>query len=291
MFVSIKCKALRMLPAMLRFMEQTMTTTAQSQSQSQIQIQTLAPALLRADQVASYRRDGFLHTPGILTAAEAEELRGRFLAATDQAQNLSAGYAGQVFDQYVNLWQQTDPGLLAGLALHPRMRATATALAGEPLRLWHDHLLVKRARSSLPTEWHQDQPYWPHTHGDSALSAWVALVDVPQIRGCMSYIPGSHVHTDLAAQNLQSATDLFQRCPPLQWQPSVTVPVRAGDVVWHHARTAHRAEANRSDADRVVVSVIYMPRTTRFSGSEHVCTMGRGFGTGELLAGPAFPDV
>jgi phytanoyl-CoA hydroxylase len=264
-------------------METTMTASAQSDSH--------ALAAMNSQQIATYRREGFLHTPGILTAAEATDLRDRFLAATGRAQNHAAGYAGQVFDQYVNLWQQTDATLLDGLARHSRMRATATALAGEPLRLWHDHLLVKRARNEVPTEWHHDQPFWPHEQGETALSAWVALVDVPQIRGCMSYIPGSHRHTELAAQDLQNATDLFHRCPQLQWQPSVTVPVKAGDVVWHHARTAHRAEANRSEVDRVVVSVIYMPRSTRFSSGKHICTTGRGFERVAVLAGPNFPDV
>ena len=124
-----------------------------------------------------------------------------------------------------------------------------------------------------------------------ALSAWVALVDVPQNRGCMSYIPGSHAFTNLEAQDLGDAADLFRRCPELQWQQSVTVPVKAGDVVWHHARTAHRAEANRTDTDRVVVSVIYMPQTTRFTGGKHICTEGRDYAVGELLAGDCFPVV
>lgn len=244
---------------------------------------------LADDQVARYRSDGFLHTPGVLTTAEAESLRGRFLATSERGANLKDGYGSNVFDQYVNLWRQ-DRSLL-DLALHPNMRAIATRLAGAPLRLWHDHLLVKRAKNGVPTEWHQDQPYWPHSDSAASLSAWVALVDAPQVRGCMSYIPGSHRHTELDAQNLQDATDLFRRCPELQWVPAVTVPVKAGDVVWHHARTAHRAESNRTDQDRVVVSVIYMPRSTRFTGGRHICTDGRGINAGDLLAGNEFPEV
>lgn len=250
-----------------------------------------AGAVLDAAQIATYRRQGFLHTPGVLSAEESEDLRKRYLAATQKASNLGGGYGSAMFDQYVNLWQQSDPSLLQGLILHPRMRALSTQLAGEPLRVWHDHLLNKRAKNGVPTEWHQDQPYWPHANSAGALSAWVALVDVPQNRGCMSYLPGSHSFTELEAQNLGDETDLFRRCPELQWQQSVTVPVKAGDVVWHHARTAHRAEANRTDTDRVVVSVIYMPQTTRFTGGKHICTEGRDFVVGELLTGDCFPVV
>lgn len=107
----------------------------------------------------------------------------------------------------------------------------------------------------------------------------------------MSDITGSHRHVEAKAQNLMDAHDLFPRCPELQWQQSFIMPVKAGDVVWHHARTAHRTEANRTDVDRIVVSVTYMPRTTRYTGTSHICTEGRGFQVGQILDGNAFPDV
>ena len=254
-----------------------------------------APALvdqLTDADVARYRRDGFLHTPGLLAPDEVVRLRELFVSESERQRDrmLQGGYAAPaVFVQQVNLWQANRD--LLGLALHPRMRATATRLAGEPLRLWHDHLLIKRARNGVATEFHQDLPYWPFRDGDSALSAWVALVDVPAVRGCMSYIPGSQRHAGLAAQDLLDPRSLFQRCPELEWQPMVTVPVKAGDVVWHHGRTAHRANANASDQDRVVVSVIYMPRTTRFTGADHICTGDGAFTPGDLIAGDAFPEI
>lgn len=241
--------------------------------------------------IAAYRRDGYVATPGILSAEEVASLRERFLAASRSGANHAQSYGGkQVFDQFVNLWQSADASLL-DLALHPRMRQVATDLAGVPLRLWHDHLLVKRGHNGAPTEFHQDQPYWPHLDGDQALSAWVALVDVPPQRGCMSYITGSHRQTGLEAQNLRDSRSLFEKCPELEYQPFTTIPVKAGDVIWHHARTAHRANANDTDEDRVVVSVIYMPRATRFSGKPHVCTRDRGYEVGQTLAGEAFPEV
>jgi len=146
-------------------------------------------------------------------------------------------------------------------------------------------------RVGVPAGTGRDQPYWPHTDGAESLSAWVALVDVPPQRGCMSYIVGSHRYTDLPAQNLGDPRSLFERCPELEWKPFTTIPVKAGDVIWHHARTAHRANANDTDEDRVVVSVIYMPRTTRFNGRGHVCTKDRGYEVGAVLEGEAFPDV
>lgn len=245
---------------------------------------------LTESALAAYRRDGFLATPGLLTAAESEDFRQRFLAAAAKSESRTRSYGKGVFDQYVNLWQGADPTLLH-LAQHPALGAVATALAGQPLRLWHDHLLVKAPHNGVATEFHQDLPYWPHQDGEHTLSAWVALVDIPPERGCMSYLPGSHRRTGLPPQNLGDPRSLFAQAPDLEWEPFVTVPVRAGDVIWHHARTAHRANANATEVARVAVSIIYMPRTTRFNGKGHVCTQGKGLTPGDLLEGADFPDI
>lgn len=246
---------------------------------------------LTAAQISDYREQGFLPTRGVFNADEVAQLRELFVAESERQRqkDLGGNYGRAVFTQQVNLWLGNRD--LLDLAMHPNMRSIATRLAGVPLRLWHDHLLVKKANNGVATEFHQDQPYWPHQDSEQALSAWVALVDVPVERGCMSYIPGSFRQTGLQAQNLMDARSLFEKSPELEWAPFVTVPVKAGDVVWHHARTAHRANANATDTDRVVVSVIYMPRSTRFTGSGHCCTDGKDFTSGQVIAGAEFPEV
>ena len=246
---------------------------------------------LTAAQIRDYREHGFLPTRGVFNAEEVAQLRAQFVSESERqiASDLSKGYGRAVFTQQVNLWK-ANPALL-NLALHRNMRSIATRLAGVPLRLWHDHLLVKKANNGVATEFHQDQPYWPHQDSTQALSAWVALVDVPAERGCMSYIPGSHRHTGLQAQDLTNSKSLFEKCPELEWESTVSVPVKAGDVVWHHACTAHRANANATDTDRVVVSVIYMPRATRYTGVGHICTDGKNIPIGSIIEGPDFPEV
>ena len=100
---------------------------------------------LTADQVGIYREQGFLHTRGVLNAAEVAQLRALFVAESERqiASDLGKGYSRAVFTQQVNLWK-ANPDLLK-LALHRNMRSIATRLAGVPLRLWHDHLLLKKA--------------------------------------------------------------------------------------------------------------------------------------------------
>src|SRR5437867_11608579 len=154
-----------------------------------------AASVATADQlpeetILAYRRQGFVHIPGVLWREEAMTFRAAALdfAARREHQNRTrGGKAERVFTQHVNVWQ--DDPTLQQLTLRANLGAIAARLAGIPLRLWHDHILIKQPQHSAPTEFHQDQPYWRHAHSRQALSAWIALGDVPVERGCMTFLP------------------------------------------------------------------------------------------------------
>lgn len=241
-----------------------------------------ATARLPEATIASYRERGFVHIPGVLTPAEVERYRDAVIAYRthgDPRQRDSA-----MFAQYVDVWQQDQT--LAELTLHPGVAAVAQQLAGVPLRLWHDHLLIKDPHNGVRTEFHQDQPFWPHTGPWNALSAWIALVDVPVERGCMSFIPGSHQQIGLAAQNLHDSRSLAEKWPESEWQERVTIPLRAGDCTFHNSWTAHTANSNDTDDARIAHVTIYMAAETTFDGKPHPVTSPMT----DLTVGEPFPD-
>jgi ectoine hydroxylase-related dioxygenase (phytanoyl-CoA dioxygenase family) len=251
-------------------------------------LETGAPTLSQAD-VDRYRRDGFLRVRGVLSAAEVARYREAARAVFDKRAGApvpdEAYY--RVFTQVVNVWQEDET--LRDLTLHPRLAALATQLAGVPLRLWHDHLLVKAPHNNAPTEFHQDRPYWPHATSRHSLSAWVALVDVPPERGCMTFLPGSQQHTGIRSQDLTDADDLFVAEPELRWNERVTVPLRAGDCTFHHSYAAHMALPNATDEPRLAQVNIYMDAETTFTGSQHPVTDIARPQVGARLDGPLFP--
>jgi len=151
--------------------------------------------------------------------------------------------------------------------------------------------LIKPPRKSSPTEFHQDGPYWPHTNGRHALSCWIALVDVPVERGCMTFIPGSHRLQNLRPQDLTDSHDLLNLSPDLNWSPRVTVPLRAGDCTFHHSYLAHMANSNITDVARVAHIIIYMDADTTFDGKPHVVTDPLHLQIGDPLDGDLFPAV
>jgi ectoine hydroxylase-related dioxygenase (phytanoyl-CoA dioxygenase family) len=240
------------------------------------------------DLINAYRKDGFVRVPSVLTPAEVDRYRTR---AAGHLEDHRADRLQQdaIFSQLVNVWQQ-DP-VLRELTLHPGIAAIAEQLAGFPLRLWHDQMLVKEPNSNAATHFHQDRPYWPHANDRLPLSAWIALVDVPPERGCMTFLPGTHTRTDLRPQNLADKEDLFTKSPTLRYSPRVTLPLYAGDCTFHSGYTAHMALPNTTADARFAHVNIYIDAETTYSGQPHVVTDPLHLTPGTQLPDDNFPRV
>jgi ectoine hydroxylase-related dioxygenase (phytanoyl-CoA dioxygenase family) len=237
--------------------------------------------------VQDYQRDGFVKVEGLLSRDEALSFRQSALDAADRLKDLTSG--GSIFAQYVNVWTQDEP--MKQLTLHPKVAEMARHLSGSSLRIWHDQILIKEPGTSKATEFHQDQPYWPHHNAPHPISCWIALGDVPVESGCMTFLPGQHHRTELTSQNLESETSLFELAPDLIYSPRVTLPLRAGDATFHHGRCPHMATPNRSNEKRVAHVVIFMPADALYSGAGHVVTDPLNLKAGDPLSGELFPLV
>ncbi len=247
-------------------------------------VYTTTASTLTNEQIQSYRQQGFIHIPGIISKEEAARFHDAALAASKRLKDI---HGGSIFTQTLNVWREDED--VKALTLHPNIGAVAEKLAGVPLRIWHDHILIKQPHNNAPTEFHQDNPYWPHHNGGHSLSAWVALVDVPVERGCMTFIPGSQTVRDLRAQDLSDEHDLFKVHPDFVWEPRVTVPLKAGDCTFHSSFTAHMATPNFTDEPRVAHIIIYMDADTTFMKQGHPVTDPLHLEEGAPLDGELFP--
>ena len=252
------------------------------------QFMTAQAETITDEMVNSYRTQRFVRVPQLLSPYEVERFREAALAVAQRLDNFNVGNP-LIFSQYVNVWTQDDA--MRQLTLNPRIGAIARRLAGAPLRIWHDQILIKQPQKSTPTEYHQDGPLWPHINEKNSISAWIALVDVPVERGCMTFVPGSHHWPDIKAQDLTDAHSLLNIKPDFAWEPRVTVPLRAGDCTFHNAFTAHMANSNFTTVPRVAHVIIYMDGDTRFNGNPHPVTDPLQLSVGQPLVGDLFPSV
>lgn len=253
---------------------------------------------LTEEQIAFYQENGFIQLDGVLTPEELEAVRQAVDEAVTQplkyAIHNSAGRSDyeKVFVQKVNLWRDHEG--VREFVHSSRLAEIARRLArARAVRLWHDHALIKMpGNDSRPSPWHQDLPYWPMNE-EGALSCWMALDDVDETNGCMSFIPKSHRVGRLPGINLVTPQDIFSMIPPekqnvIEKQPYVA-RMRAGSCTFHNGLTFHYAPPNRSERPRRAMIIIYMIDGTTYNGKRHICTDPLNLEIGAPLEGDFFP--
>ncbi|OJH39950.1 hypothetical protein BON30_12770 [Cystobacter ferrugineus] len=247
---------------------------------------------LKASDITRYRREGFLKVPQVLAPAETAGFLEEAAAMLSRNKTLHwPSGEGLVMDWVPDA--ERESAIMRRLALHPVITGIAEELAGRSLRLFKSELLRKESTGSTATPPHIDEFALPISGAPVTLTAWVALVDIPEERGCMSFWPGSH-----RVKGADEEQDLASH-PELMFLPRVTLPLRAGDCTFHHARTVHSAYANETHTTRISLATVYMeagarfePRTFYGNGlnddlSRHLATMQ----AGQELSGDRFPKI
>jgi ectoine hydroxylase-related dioxygenase (phytanoyl-CoA dioxygenase family) len=95
---------------------------------------------------------------------------------------------GRFFEDFCN-WQRIAE--YEAIMKHSALpRIAASLMQSETVRIYHDHLLVKEARTQQPTPWHQDQPYY-NIDGRQNVSFWIPVDPVPR-ESTLEFLAGSH---------------------------------------------------------------------------------------------------
>jgi ectoine hydroxylase-related dioxygenase (phytanoyl-CoA dioxygenase family) len=215
--------------------------------------------MISTAEVETYRREGYLVLPEVLTLAEVEDLRRvtdefveRSRAVTKHTEmfDLEDGHTPTAprLRRIVSphLWHS----VYAALIRHPRIIAALSALWGPNIRFDQSKLNMKSAGFGSPVEWHQDWAFYPHTNDDLA-AVGVMIDDVGEDNGPLLVLPRSHMgpifdhHADGrfcgAIDVSRSALDVSRAVPCLG---------RAGTITIHHARLVHGSAINRSTRQR-----------------------------------------
>ncbi len=214
-------------------------------------------------EAAFYAANGYLAVPRLTTNEELGWLREVYDALIAVP---PTGLLDGVFD-LTRPYGTTAPPLLGQFLLPerqvPQIRKTAMwrnarriasrllATPAEGLESW-GHLIFKGANSPAETPWHQDEAYWDVNKDYSALGTWLALDAVDTQNGCLWFVPGSHQGEVLPHRHggNDPKVHVLEFSVPVDTGAGVPVPLEAGGMTFHHARTHHYAGVNRTNRIR-----------------------------------------
>jgi ectoine hydroxylase-related dioxygenase (phytanoyl-CoA dioxygenase family) len=138
---------------------------------------------LTSDQVARYKRDGFLFPLRAMAADDAPGHRTHLEATRVSHPELMQGVEAQKL-HLVTPW-------LADIVRTPTILDAIENLIGPNLLCWSSTLFVKAPDGKSFVSRHQDGNYW-NLSNPEIVSAWLALSPATAESGCMQMIPASH---------------------------------------------------------------------------------------------------
>lgn len=225
-----------------------------------------SPYTLHAEQIARFRRDGFIKIKEVFTKAELDRY-GAEISAEVQRRNqqdtplAERGTYGKAFIQIINLWRTNEHA--REFVFGKRLARIATELMGtRGVRLYHDQALYKEAGGGY-TPWHVDQFYWPLSN-ENSVTAWVPLDAVPLEKGPLCFAVGSQQiqeNRDLAISD--ESEEKIGQFMKLSDFPVDETPFDLGEVSFHRGFTFHRAGPNQLEQPREVMTVIYIDSDMR----------------------------
>lgn len=221
---------------------------------------TTALSGLARDDVARYRRDGFLFPLDVFTEVEAA-------GWADEARNLAVNG----LPDHGPPWHQKSYLLLPSLdALirDRRLTDTVAAVLGDNLLVLSADLFVKPAGSTRRITWHQDVNFW-QLEPLEVLTAWVAFTPSTADNGCVRYVAGGH-HDRVDHVEKPDPENMLSRgqevAAAVDEADAIDVELRPGQVSLHHALTPHASGSNRTDGPRIGFAIRYAQTSIRQLG-------------------------
>jgi phytanoyl-CoA hydroxylase len=194
-----------------------MAATMPRMATEEPQAERLERYCVSVEQYMSFRRQGFLAVPGLVSQADVEELRqhtedlmqGRLPQQQRQMSerdiSKDTGITGQGLEappEHLSPVEKAQYFLRIHMLhrrlefherymLHPRVLDVLEALIGPDVLAMQTMLFLKPP--GKPGQgWHQDSYYIP-THPDSLCGAWIAIDDADELNGAMWFAAGSQV--------------------------------------------------------------------------------------------------
>ena len=213
---------------------------------------------LSEDQIAHFKRDGFVVVRGMFSPAEMEQIA----AWTDDVEQYPE-IPGQYMMYFEESLKDPDQRLLNRLEnfypFHSKFRAlfdgeklrgAISALLGEPAVLFKDKINFKMPGGD-GFKPHQDQQAGWGTYADFFITALISIDQATEENGCLELVAGHH-DKGLIGPEWEPLTDA-----QVAAMAPKAYPTEPGDVVFFDSYAPHGSGPNLSEDKRRVLYVTY----------------------------------
>lgn len=215
------------------------------------------------EKKADIIRDGYTTFPNFLSPQALKELQDN---SSHVLQNLNDEHRER-FKSNGSLCNFADHPEFADIIANENSISLLKELGADPK--WIAGYLISKPPGGPPLFWHQDWWGWEenisYEDQPTQLFFMFYLVDTDVSNGCLRVIPGSHrtwhdLHDLPAAHGEDLATVENPDDPAFLSHPDeVAIKVKAGDLLVGDARLLHSAYANKSGAERPLLTLWYVP--------------------------------
>ena len=218
-----------------------------------------SPKRLTQEQIDHFNAKGYIFPLDVFSAEEATAQLAYF-------DDLFAKATAAGWDNYgINGWHKHCQGVY-DLVTDDRILDYVQDLLGEDLVLWGTHYFTKLPGDCKRVSWHQDASYWPLTPSKT-VTVWLAIDDADVENGAMQFIPGSHLHGQVAFEESEAAENnvLYQTVTDAEehGDPPVTIALKAGQMSLHTDWLLHGSEPNRSSRRRCGLTMRFVSADVR----------------------------
>ncbi|NQW08692.1 MAG: phytanoyl-CoA dioxygenase family protein [Alphaproteobacteria bacterium] len=233
-----------------------------------------SPKTLTAEQVAAFRRDGYLVVEDALTPDQLAELRADLAGWVEESRAHTKPFGPETIDGRARfdmgaehtaerpaLRRVNNPSDISvsyfQVMSDARTVDMVADLVGPNVKFHHCKINVKLPGAKTEVAYHQDFAFTPHTN-DDVVTALLMLDEVTEENGCLMVVPGSH--TGPMYSLFQDGTftgrvdDATETAMQARQVPAIGT---AGSVCLMHTRLAHGSAPNASDRPRGLYICVY----------------------------------
>lgn len=233
---------------------------------------------LTDEQVAHWRRDGFLYPFDMLSETELHHcLAGlaRFEAWLGSPVNSGKDLKWRTMPHITLPW-------FTELVCDARILDKVEDLIGPDIMVFTSTFFIKEAHTPTIAAWHQDSTYYGIGESPNVATAWIALTEASHEAGCMDVLPYTNRGENNGPRQMRHVANVVEHSvnragqvitEPLDESAVQTMALRPGQFSLHHGLCPHRSGPNVTDSRRIGVGMNFIPTSEKPRGKYKTATM------------------